>query len=159
MQKTNRNVIIESEDIQVSIAPDVIKAFKTVQEQGDFRKERGGILAGYYNSSGNCLVISDITFPQDKDICSHFRFLRKSQGHQDIMDDLWEQSEHRKSYLGEWHTHNQQYPVPSHVDTCNWKKISKREHNFDELFFVIVGTDNIGVWCIKQGTVLEVDRI
>lgn len=159
MQELNGNYIIGLEGNQVAITSGVMKALKAVQKDGNYQKEQGGILVGYYDSLIDSLVISDITYPQSQDACSQFRFSRKSHGHQSIMDDLWEESGHRKSYLGEWHTHNQYFPVPSSIDTRNWRKISKREHNFDENYYVIVGTQNIGVWCIKQGNLIELGYI
>ena len=159
MQEKESNFIIGFEGKQVSITSDVIKALKEVQQDRNYKKEQGGILVGFYDSLIDSLVISDITYPQSQDVCSRFRFSRKSHGHQSIMDDLWEQSGHRKSYLGEWHTHNQTFPIPSSIDIRNWKKISKREHNFDEKIFVIVGTENIGIWCIKQGDLIELGYI
>ena len=159
MQEKNGNFIIEFGSNQVVITSDIVDAWKDAQQDDSFQKEQGGILAGYYDNLIDSLVISDITYPQEQDTSSRFSFLRRNHGHQNIMDDLWERSGHRKSYLGEWHTHNQPFPIPSSIDIRNWKKISKREQNFDELYFVIVGTQNIGIWCIKQGRLFELGNI
>ena len=121
--------------------------------------EQGGILAGYYDKWIDGIIISDITYPQDEDVCGQFRFSRKSSGHQKIMDKLWETSEHTKSYIGEWHTHNQKNPEPSWIDVSNWKKIAKRKQNFDELFFVIVGTHNIGIWCVNYNRSVKIGTV
>ena len=72
------------------------------------------------------------------------------------MDRLWEQSGYKKSYLGEWHTHNQRRPIPSPVDCNNWKNISKRQHNFNEQFFIIIGTMCSGIWMTEDRKIQKV---
>ena len=71
------------------------------------------------------------------------------------MDKLWDDSQHAKTYLGEWHTHNQRIPQPSFIDRRNWMEISKRKQNSDWLFFVIVGTEQIGIWTIVNEKIVQ----
>ena len=158
MQKTD-SIIIGNENIRVAVAQEVIRKLRDIQKTHSFRIESGGIIVGYYENSLGELKISDLTFPQAKDVRSRFRFIRKAAGHQDIMDELWKKSGHKKSYLGEWHTHNQANPIPSPIDKLNWKKIAKREQNFDILYFVIVGTSKIGFWAIQNSMLKQVDMI
>ena len=158
MQKPD-SIIIGDGDMKVVVALEVIQQLRELQETHSFRKEIGGIIVGYYENSLGGLNISDLTFPQAEDVHSRFRFIRKVAGHQDIMDGLWEESGHKKSYLGEWHSHNQEDPIPSHIDKHNWKKIAKREQNFDVLYFVIVGTDKIGFWTIHNNMLKQIAKI
>ena len=159
MQEQDDVINIGCESIQLDIASDIVAEFSEIQANGDFQKETGGILIGYYQSFCNRLLITDMTHPQREDLMERFRFIRRSTGHQEIMDELWESSGYRKSYLGEWHTHNEKVPKPSTVDINNWKKISQRIHNFDELFFVIVGTSHIGFWTVRNASVIEIGRM
>ena len=158
MQKTD-SIIIGNENIRVAVALEVIRKLRDIQKTHSFRKESGGIIVGYYENSLGELLISDLTFPQADDVCRRYRFVRKTTGHQEIMDALWEKSGRKKSYLGEWHTHNQGIPIPSPLDKLNWKKIAKRDQNFDVLYFVIVGTDRIGFWAIHDNMLKQIDRI
>ena len=158
MQKPD-SVIIGDGNMKVAVALEVIQQLKDLQEKHSFCKESGGIIVGYYENSLGGLKISDLTFPQAEDVRSRFRFIRKAVGHQDIMDELWEKSGHKKSYLGEWHTHNQTNPSPSPIDKLNWKKIAKREQYFDILYFAIVGTSKIGFWAIQNSMLKQVDMI
>ena len=158
MQKPG-SVIIGDGNMKVAVALEVIQQLRDLQEKHSFCKESGGIIVGYYENSLGGLKISDLTFPQAEDVRSRFRFIRKTAGHQDIMDELWKKSGHKKSYLGEWHTHNQANPSPSPIDKLNWKKIAKREQNFDILYFVIVATSKIGFWAIQNSILQQVDTI
>ena len=158
MQEKNSCIRL-TEDNNIVIDINTVQVFKGIQRTYSFLKEIGGILVGYYDSNCKGLRISDITYPQKNDVCNEYSFKRKSSGHQEIMDELWEKSNHKKSYLGEWHTHNQKKPIPSCVDIRNWKKISKRNHNFDELLFAVVGREYIGFWCVKHNNITEVGFI
>ena len=159
MQEQDDVINIGSTSVQFDIASDIVAEFSEIQRKSDFQKETGGILIGYYRSLCNRLLITDMTHPQREDFMARFRFIRRSTGHQEIMDELWESSGYRKSYLGEWHTHNEKVPKPSTVDISNWKKISQRIHNFDELFFIIVGIERIGFWTVRNASVVEIGRM
>lgn len=135
---TAGNIIIEQS---------VVDLLSDFQKRHSFTKESGGIIIGYYDSLIKKIRITDITFPQIRDQQGRFRFVRFSEGHQKMMDELWKASGYKKSYLGEWHSHNQKDPIPSWVDINNWKKITKRNNNYETSIFIIVGTENIGVWC------------
>lgn len=159
MHEENGFTILRTDELQIALSEKVVREFMNIQESGHFYKERGGIIVGYFERSLDSLVISDITHPQSNDVGSRFRFFRKSSGHQEIMDELWEKSGHRKSYLGEWHTHNQKVPTPSFVDTENWLKISRRRNNFDDTYFVIIGTEAIGVWGVRKSDIIKLGYI
>ena len=75
------------------------------------------------------------------------------------MDRLWEISNKKKTYLGEWHTHRQDRPVPSNVDLKDWKRIGSRELNCRYAFFIIVGQEEIKVWTISEGIVREMKEV
>lgn len=141
---------LTSQCMSVYIEENILQEISNYQKYGNFELESGGIIIGYYDSQENALKITDLTWPQENDICERFRFIRKEKGHQEQMDKLWEQSGYMKSYLGEWHTHNQSRPIPSFVDRSNWKVISKRSHNFDERFFIIIGKTYTGVWTVRD---------
>lgn len=146
--------------MKISVNPEILRDFVEFQRRGCFEIEYGGVLVGYYNVEEKQFCITDITWPQREDIQKRFRFIRKSSGHQEIVDSLWEQSEYRKCYIGEWHTHNQNIPVPSVVDIKNWKRISLRNNNYEVSFFIIVGREKWITWVsdgkdvIKIGTIL-----
>lgn len=145
--------------IVLSLSLDVCNKFIEYIEHYNFKVESGGILAGTLLPAEKRILVTDITEPQKKDIRSNFTFRRSEFGHQETMDRLWEESQHKKTYLGEWHTHNQRIPQPSCVDRRNWMKISQRKQNSDWLFFVIIGTEQIGIWTILNGKIAQMDEL
>lgn len=147
---------LKSPNTAIYIEKNILLEISNYQKQGQFELESGGIIVGYYDAVESALKITDITWPQKDDIRGRYRFIRKEAGHQELMDKLWEQSGYRKSYLGEWHTHNQSRPTPSFVDYNNWKNISKRRHNFDEHFFIIIGKISSGIWVVKNRKIQKI---
>lgn len=129
-----------------------------IQTTHSFRKEIGGILVGAYDAESGGLYLTDMSFPCAGDQQSRFRFFRKSNGHQELMDYLWEESNHTKAYLGEWHTHDQEIPVPSATDKNTWKRIAKRNNNFYECYFMIIGRQEFIVWAVSDSTIIEIYR-
>ncbi len=128
----------------------VWKRFVQYQKEGDFSLENGGILIGVLNPAENQIIITDCTEATETDKRSRYRFFRSENFHQQIMDELWESSEHSKTYLGEWHSHDENIPNPSSFDIDEWKRITRRAHNSSNLFFIVVGKDEIGIWTIKN---------
>lgn len=146
---------ILNKKIIFSINDNVNNKFLDIINNYDYSIESGGIIVGTLEPNNNRVVATDITEPQEGDSCLRYRFNRTQIGHQEIMDNLWEQSKNTKSYIGEWHTHNQSIPQPSNIDFNNWLKISNRKHNSDWLFFIIVGTEQIGVWTISNEKIVK----
>lgn len=143
---------------KLTLNTDVKGKIKSVQSEHTFRKEIGGILVGTYDAEKECLCLTDMSFPCPGDQQSRFCFIRKTNGHQEIMDQLWEESGHTKAYLGEWHTHDQDIPIPSMVDCKNWKRISRRNLNFDECYFMIIGRIEFIIWAVMNGDIIEIYR-
>jgi len=152
-------MIFYHNELSLSIDDSVNDLFQRYISSYDFRIESGGIIIGILNPANNQIVITDVTEPCIKDKRSPFSYIRSSHGHQEIMDRLWEESNQRKTYLGEWHTHCQESPIPSKTDIKNWTEISRRSHNSSDLFFIIVGTRTIKIWIAQKGTIKEMQRI
>ena len=74
------------------------------------------------------------------------------------MDELWSSYDETLTYLGEWHTHDQDTPIPSVVDRKNWKRISKRNHNFEECYFMIIGRIEFIIWAVVNNDIIEIYR-
>lgn len=115
--------------------------------QSTDQPEAGGILLGRTILSSGDVIVDTITTPMDGDKQSRFSFFRSKKKHQKAIDQTWEDSKKTCNYLGEWHTHPEDFPSPSGTDTKNWKK-RLTEDFVDDLFlyFVIVGTKAVHVW-------------
>ena len=137
---------------------EIVEKIQSIQLNHTFDKEIGGILIGIYDSDLECMRITDMSFPDVGDRQSKFRFIRKRNGHQALMDQLWEESGHTKAYLGEWHTHDQNVPIPSVVDTNNWIRITNRKRSFNECYFLIIGRKESVVWSVVNEKICEIYR-
>lgn len=140
------------------IERDVEEKILNIQTAHSFKKEIGGILVGTYDAEIRGMRLTDISYPFEGDKQSQFHFYRKSDGHQELMDQLWEKSNHTKAYLGEWHTHDQKVPIPSKTDCDTWKRITKNNNNFDESYFMIIGRTEFIIWAASGSDIVEVYR-
>jgi len=138
-------ITIKYEDIRVNINKDVINnIIKFKQTKGNF--EAGGILIGSIFKDGGTIDINDYTAPLASDKRTRFWFGRSEQ-HNKILYDKWEKSSYTKLYLGEWHTHPQNYSTPSAVDIFAWNKLlAKSKTESEIIIFIIVGLNSLNIW-------------
>lgn len=110
-------------------------------------EEAGGVMLGRFLKDSKDIVVDHVTIPMISDKRSRLSFIRSKKMHQRIIDKEWENSKGTCNYLGEWHTHPEEYPTPSKVDLDNWK-LRLKEDVFTSryLYFVIVGTRETRIW-------------
>ncbi|MCK8488259.1 Mov34/MPN/PAD-1 family protein [Paenibacillus sp. MBLB2552] len=112
--------------------------------------EAGGILVGRVLDESNNFIIDDVSSPMPTDHRRRNHFYRHPNGHQDFFDKKWGESKNTCFYLGEWHTHPEPSPYPSHIDFQTWRRLLKfPTQNISVLFFIILGTSQMKIW---QGT-------
>ena len=102
--------------------------------------ETGGIFLGYRRRED--IQIIQATFPGAKDKSSKYAFHRLSPHHQIAATTGWANSEGTLDWVGEWHTHPEDDPSPSSVDTNSWRQIAKRSNK--SMFYSIHG--HSGQW-------------
>lgn len=83
-------------------------------------KEAAGVLIG--ERRGQHLVIKRISEPSVGDKRSRHSVDRCGPGHQTAVDEAFAQSDGTLRYLGEWHTHPEDFPSPSSTDESSWMK-------------------------------------
>ena len=132
---------------------------KRLQMTYSFQEEIGGILIGCYDAELKSIRITDMSFPYPGDRKSKFRFNRRDAGHQQLMDRIWDESDHTKAYIGEWHIHDQEIPIPSSTDIKTWTRISRQNNNFKQCCFLIVGREVAIIWLLEEGKLCEVERL
>jgi len=111
------------------------------------KKEAGGVLLGRFIIDSKDIVVDRVTMPMVGDIRSRFKFIRSEKRHQKVITNAWIKSEGTCNYLGEWHTHPEDYPTPSGQDIKNWQEIlSTRTFSSQYLYFVIVGIEETRIW-------------
>lgn len=116
--------------------------------------ESGGIILGRLLIDNTDIIIDEISSPGPKDFRSRFSFLRRRDSAQKRVDSAWNQSNGTLVYLGEWHTHPEDIPTPSHsIDLKEWRRISK-EASFEQdfLLFLIVGRTQTNAWELEKAT-------
>lgn len=108
--------------------------------------EVGGILLGSYR--GDALHVTGATKPQLLDRFSFTRFLRSDVGHQKFASRAWRRSKGLTTYVGEWHSHPEDYPNPSSIDRADWhRKVAEQQRR---LAFIIIGYRGVHVSTATQ---------
>ncbi len=105
--------------------------------------ESGGILLGFRR--GEHLHIVEATVPSKLDRRSRFGFHRQAATHQNIALRRWRETGETMDYMGEWHSHPEDFPRPSGTDLRNWLEITVPRK--EPMVFMIIGRkdDWIGV--------------
>jgi len=141
----NELVFIDNFDNHVVVMSDVVRLLQSYCQTHYASTEAGGILIG--ERRGQHIVVTNISEPGPSDIRTRNRFERKGDHHQQKVDELFEQSDGFLVYLGEWHTHPEDLPLPSYTDIKSWLTGIQAT---DPMVLLIVGRK--GEWLgIKHG--------
>ncbi len=137
-------VFTKSDGGRIEISNHALSQMLTYVQNTKRQPEAGGILIGRYIVDSLDIVIDKVTVPMAGDRQERFSFWRDRKRHQQVIDQIWLESEGTSTYLGEWHTHPENIPTPSNTDTKNWL----RHLNYDifsgeSLFFIIIGIQTL----------------
>lgn len=114
------------------------------------KPESGGIIIGYYIDDFS-YVVTDITVPTSFDKSSRYNFVRSSVAAQKALSVLFIISGGKKIYLGEWHSHPENIPTPSHLDCKSIKEqLQKNKLNSNLIFMIIIGNEGISISSITK---------
>ncbi len=109
--------------------------------------EAGGVLLGRLILNTDDIIIDEATDPTDSDQRGRFFFKRAQRTTQQRIINAWTTSAGTQIYLGEWHTHPEDDPVPSRQDLRNWRRIMhSAKYEQEYLLFVIVGKQCTRIW-------------
>lgn len=103
--------------------------------------EAGGLLLGSVH--GSHMLIEQATMPTTRDKRFRSLFERMPFGHEAIALSRWMASQGTVRYLGEWHTHPEDYPRPSSLDRSEWQRISAERRDKRPLLAIIVGRESL----------------
>ena len=154
MRKLKNKGIEYSDSVAtLHISLPVIRKFKKYEQKKD-HNESGGILLGYVTR--NCSYVQKVTTPNKYDSKGLTFFIRSKKPAQKHINRSWKKSKGALIYLGEWHTHHESEPKPSHDDINMTKRALKNtEMEIDFLYLIIVGL-NANYWvgrCTSNGLV------
>lgn len=123
--------------------------------QIDNNNESGGVLLGKKELNNDTYIISNITVPSIYDRSSKTSFTRNKDYTQQQINEIWKASNGIVNYIGEWHTHLVNNPMPSITDKRLIHQLYKDKTNvFQHFFMIILGnTGNlfIGIVDSKSG--------
>ena len=131
---------LEQDGFRIEISNDVLKIWKQYRQNSIWLKEACGVLIGGYDPSQRVIYVKQCTVPMKGDLRRRTSYIIKDKGHQEIVDRNYLKSDGRRFYLGTWHTHPEQHPTPSFLDSTDWLNCIKRNSNLPVFLFVIVGT-------------------
>jgi integrative and conjugative element protein (TIGR02256 family) len=109
--------------------------------------EAGGILLGRLILNSSDVVVDSISIPSIRDRRERARFWRTKSDTQKMVERAWADSGGTRVYLGEWHSHPEDDPRPSSLDTTEQARIVlSATYEHESLFFAIVGRRVVRVW-------------
>jgi integrative and conjugative element protein (TIGR02256 family) len=144
---------------RIKLSNPVIETLAKYQQIHKNSNESGGILLGRFIKESKDIVIDKITTPLKGDKQTRFSFKRLSPLHQEVINEEWTKSRGTINYLGEWHTHPENYPRPSFIDIQDWKRKMKIDtFSSRYLYFIIQGIVELNIWEGDRRT-LEIKKL
>ncbi len=132
---------------RIKLTGSVIETLQQNKQVGKNSLESGGVILGRFIKGSKNIVVDKLTTPLKGDKQTRYSFRRISPLHQDIITEEWHKSNGTCNYLGEWHTHPEDFPTPSNVDIRDWKrKLKKDVFSGRYLYFIIAGIKSIAMW-------------
>lgn len=129
--------------ILVNFDDKVLDVFRQHIQQLATDAEAGGLLLGEVR--GGNLNLVDATCPTADDLRTRYSFERLPHGHAVFAQKMWGESQGTVRYLGEWHSHPQDYPIPSGIDRSEWKRLASERKDKRPFLAVIVGRASLYV--------------
>ena len=140
-------IILRSNKGEFKVNETPLSRMNSFRQDETHKTEAGGVLLGRFIINSKNIIIDKVTVPMFGDKRSRYSFIRGEKMHQRVITNAWRKSAGTCNYLGEWHTHPEEYPTPSNQDIKNWKQIlATRIFSSQYLYFVIIGTKEIGIW-------------
>lgn len=122
--------------------------------QAEGTNEAGGILLGR-EFIDQAVIVEEVTTPTAGDKTGPTWFERCRETAQQKVNEAWERSGGELIYIGEWHTHPEENPLPSPRDRVMIRNMFRQtKMEIDFLILIIVGT--MDVWIgIENGRSLR----
>lgn len=135
-------MIVKRDKYTIHILDDVLIILNKYIQDKD-QNESGGIILGSVHEK-NHIYIQKISEPNVLDKSSRCSFERDKNTAQIIVNEIFNESDGKIIYLGEWHTHPEKNPLPSNVDIKMIKQqYNKNIINVNFLLLLIQGTESL----------------
>lgn len=134
--------------VTLDLFPNIQQQLYTYRQNGIESPEKGGLLIGYENVQSRNITLTQITKPQAKDKGTRAS-LKLSAQHKQIVSDV----EEPYGYMGTWHTHPSNLPIPSSIDLEDWQECCRcNDGRTSALIFIILGIEGYRIWLIDSET-------
>lgn len=154
MNKNLDLIFSDNSNSMIVIMSNVVEILLSHRQLTSDSFEAAGVLIG--ERRGMHLVINDISEPGAGDIRYRYNVDRRGQHHQAKVISTFSQSDGRKQYLGEWHTHPEDYPAPSSTDKSSWARNLKYNK---PMIVIIVGRNNLWVGKIVGNSLVKLTEM
>lgn len=138
---------IKRDKYTIKISENVLSILEKYNQKNG-KNESGGILLGSIEEDG-IIYISKLSLPNPFDKSSRYSFDRDKKIAQILVEFEFHNSDGTCIYLGEWHTHPEKTPSPSHIDIkMITQQYTENKINVTFLIMIIKGTESlyIGVY-------------
>lgn len=145
---SHKRLKINTHAIDIEISESVVLTMKSYRQFNG--NELGGILLGSVINN-NKIRINKISPPLivDSSTCSVIRDAEKSNA---FIKQEFEESNHTRIYVGEWHTHPENFPTSSTSDRFSIEQIYRDSHIvLNIVLMAIIGREKI-YWSYYNGT-------
>lgn len=139
------DVFFAGSNIELRVNKDVYNCWLKHRQVKRGDTEQFGVLIGSRLEDESRIWIDKCTTPKPKDISKRARFVMQDPSHQKNIDEAFEESNGELGYIGTWHTHPQNKPVPSVIDLVDWVQCALRNPD-RQLVFAIVGNEQINIY-------------
>jgi integrative and conjugative element protein (TIGR02256 family) len=138
-------MIFRTDKIILMITDDVLYTFGKYIQDTRGKHEAGGILLGQIRDNYVYLVRASI--PNSYDKSARFGFQRDKRAAQLIVEHEFANSNGKTIYIGEWHTHPENFPEPSGQDMAMIIGQFKLNKNIEPyIFLAIQGIKELRLW-------------
>ena len=128
----------------VILTNEVLEHFSRHRQIGINSKETGGQL--FAKVEENRIIVEKVTGPRTIDRRGRFHFMPTRKAEQREINNMFSVGLH---YVGDWHTHPEKKPSPSHIDISSMSEcFRKSKHELDSFILIIVGQADPpgGIW-------------
>ncbi len=141
-------------DYRVVLSESALAVFKNYVQDELHKNEAGGILLG--SVEGKTIYVVKASVPNKFDKATRTSFIRDKNAAQIIVDYEFENSAGKMFYVGEWHTHPEDYPTPSGQDRhMTIEQFNKSRLSQPFSLMIIQGIKDIYIALYDSKTILE----
>lgn len=134
----------------VDILTPVSNEIKKWLQNDPLSAEAGGYIVGYQHKATGNISLEGVSYPFPQDKRTRLHFDMKDFHHKAY---LLRSKINKSYYLGVWHTHPQDVPIPSSIDLNDWHRTLELDKSAaDYMFFIIAGRQMARIWVGNQST-------